>query len=274
LYKQKQTQFGRAKCAKQTQLPEAGHRGGVEESAGRQNTQHSTILSFHHVSPVPRVPNEPNFGEQIGRGRGPIMRNKPNLGKSNGRIQELAEQTNPICGGAGWDKATGTMCETKPIPAAPGWARPQGRASGADCAKRSQFRAVPNGPGLGDEGRGGQSCQTNPIRLRGLFVGVKQGQFREGRTDAQVPCGKVIMMVLTRRWAQENKANSQAGSEGRVCQTKPIPGAGLSPAGGRLVLGRDGYNGRESVFRFSALISGGWVHIYTNADADISTPVK
>jgi len=25
---------------------------------------------------------------------------------------------------------------------------------------------------------------------------------------------------------------------------------------------------------FSALIWGGWVHIYVNADADISTPVK
>ncbi len=45
----------RAKRAKRTQLPEAGHRGGVGGSAGRRNTQYSTILSFHHSSPTKTI---------------------------------------------------------------------------------------------------------------------------------------------------------------------------------------------------------------------------
>jgi len=46
----KQTQFTGANRAKQTQLPEAGHRGGVGELAGRRNPHHSTIPSFQHSS--------------------------------------------------------------------------------------------------------------------------------------------------------------------------------------------------------------------------------
>jgi hypothetical protein len=49
--------------AKRTQLPEAGYRGGVGEPASRWNTQHSTILSFHHSKPMPIVQNEPNLGQ-------------------------------------------------------------------------------------------------------------------------------------------------------------------------------------------------------------------
>jgi hypothetical protein len=141
-------------------------------------------------------------------------------------------------------------------------------------AKQTQFGPAPRQVGTfrvkrTQSGPAWRTCETNPIRPgsgrhRGRnvpnkpnpapgasVVGVKQSQFREGWIDAQVPCRKGIMTVLTHRWPQENKANSQAGSQSRVCQTKPIPGAGLSPASGRLLLGRDEYNGWESFFRFS-----------------------
>jgi hypothetical protein len=39
----------------------------------------------------------------------------------NGRTQEPAVQTNPICGGAGWDKATGTNVRNKANPGYAGW---------------------------------------------------------------------------------------------------------------------------------------------------------
>jgi hypothetical protein len=199
--------------AKQTQLPEAGHRGGVEESAGRQNTQHSTILSFHHSSPMPMVQNKANFALcPMGRG----LATKAVAGNR-------AKQSQTWAGWEIWGTAyQGRMlCQTNPI--RPGSGRHRGRN-------------VPNKP--------------NPAPGASV-VGVKQSQFREGWIDAQVPCRKGIMTVLTHRWPQENKANSQAGSQSRVCQTKPIPGAGLSPASGRLLLGRDEYNGWESFFRFS-----------------------
>jgi hypothetical protein len=55
--------------AKRTQLPGAGHRGGVGESAGGWNTHYSSILSFHHSIPMPIVRNEPNSRRRrVGRG--------------------------------------------------------------------------------------------------------------------------------------------------------------------------------------------------------------
>jgi hypothetical protein len=195
------------------------------------------------------------------------MQNEPNFGKSMGGLRSRLYKQTQFAAVPDGTRPQGRMCETKPIPATPGEARPEGRASGADRAKQSQFRAVPNGPGLGDEGRGGQSCQTkpnlgkmghlgddtpethivsnkpNPAR-RGehakqtqsasagpllaaecakqtqsdpgaSVVGVKQSQFTEGRTRAQVPCRKGIMMVLTRRWPRENKANFWGGIASR-----------------------------------------------------------
>jgi hypothetical protein len=55
--------------AKRTQLPGAGHRGGVGESAGGWNTHYSSILSFHHSIPMLIVPNKPNSRRRrVGRG--------------------------------------------------------------------------------------------------------------------------------------------------------------------------------------------------------------
>ncbi len=59
---------GRAKRAKRTQLPEAGHRGGVGRR-GRGEPHYSTIPSFHPSNPLPIVQNKPNFRrDRLGRG--------------------------------------------------------------------------------------------------------------------------------------------------------------------------------------------------------------
>lgn len=68
----KQTQFPplcrsgdrRSQGANRAKQPNFG------ESAGRRNTQHSTILLFHHSSPMPIVQNEPNSRRRR-RGAGP-----------------------------------------------------------------------------------------------------------------------------------------------------------------------------------------------------------
>jgi hypothetical protein len=85
----------RAKCAKRTQSGPAWAGPGTRwrklqnepnfgELAGGWNTQHSTILSFHHSGPMPIVRNEANCPlEGVGRGRPtyeePIVRNEANL---------------------------------------------------------------------------------------------------------------------------------------------------------------------------------------------------
>jgi hypothetical protein len=170
-------------------------------------------------------------------------------------------QTKPNLGRMGdlGDGISGThIVRNKPISArhlgrsGPFVSKEPNPARRGEHAKQTQSASA--GPPLATECA--KQTQSDPAAS---VVGVKQSQFREGWIDAQVPYRKGIMTVLTHRWPQENKANSQAGSQGRVCQTKPIPGAGLSPASGRVLLGRDEYNGWESfypVFRRSFRAAG------------------
>jgi hypothetical protein len=188
------------------------------------------------------VSNKPNSG--------PAKWNKPRGARSGGcRAKQSQFPERRASSSLAWLEGA-CSCETNPI-------RP-GTQAGRDLSRQTNpirpgvanMRNKPNRPRPGPHWRRNVPNKPNPAPGASV-VGVKQSQFREGWIDVQVPCRKGIMTVLTHRWPQENKANSQAGSQSRVCQTKPIPGAGLSPASGRLLLGRDEYNGWESFFRFS-----------------------
>jgi hypothetical protein len=82
----------------------------------------------------------------VGRGpRGTNVQNEPNLPPA----------TLGLAGPIVQNKANSRRCRMGRGPGDGG--------RGVKCAKRSQFRAAPGRRGLGDEGRGGQSCKTKPI---------------------------------------------------------------------------------------------------------------
>jgi hypothetical protein len=143
-----------ADCAKQTQLPEAGHRGGVRESAGAIP---SIPLFYHSTIPVHVYrAKQTQSRERTGRGRGPIVRNKANSTGSIGRASIVQER----------NYGEFTSAELRQNKANP--PRPRvGRGLGDEmrlCKTNPICPAVPGRPAL--------SCKTNPIwearRRRGV----------------------------------------------------------------------------------------------------------
>jgi hypothetical protein len=176
-------------CAKQTQLPEASHRGGVGRG-GLREPHYSSILSFHHPRPMPIVRNKAKLGRAGLSG-----------GRDAGRAQgNCAKQTQflPLCRSGDRRSREGRLCETKPIPA--------GSLGPVHRAKQSQFRPYRRQQGPGDEG----GC-TNKANVSAVPGGTGPWGWGNKANLARV---------------SGNGRGRQAWSLGRdrLCQTKPISG--------------------------------------------------
>jgi hypothetical protein len=144
---------------KQTQLPKAGHRGGVGRCGCGEppSFQYSTIPVF----------------QSSGVGRGAIVRNKPNLAGRPGALEGEMCETKPILPGLGRTKSRmDERCKTNPI-----WAarllsgrsivrnkpnsscRPAPRR--AKGAKRTQFGLLPWGRGGPDAPNEANCCPSD-----------------------------------------------------------------------------------------------------------------
>jgi hypothetical protein len=128
------------------------------EPAGRRNTQHSTILSFHHPGPRPIGQNKANFGESEHAWR-------PNCAKQSQTWAGWDIWGTPCQGGGNRAKRTqfgpgqasramagANRAKRTQFPASQGLGTP-------DCAKRTQFGWSAGGPE-------GQMRKTNPIPAR------------------------------------------------------------------------------------------------------------
>jgi hypothetical protein len=145
-------------------------------------------------------------------------------------------ETNPISGSQWADAGAG--CTNKP-----NLRRCRvGQGHRDECAKQSQFRAVPNGPGLGDEGRGGQSCQTKPNlgRMEDLGDGISGTHIVPNKPNSarlRPPSGAKCVKE-TQFWSGHVGQAARREVLGLSRQTKPIPGeagfVGPCLAGGRL----------------------------------------
>jgi hypothetical protein len=141
----------------------AGNAVGTAGRAGCTNKANSRAQSCRWpVPPGPIAPNEANFPQQAGPGRGQSCETKP---ISRWRISDC---------GLGPGLRRDAPCGLSP--------------QRANCAKQSQF---PGGAGWDEapEARGGgQMCETNPIsRLRISDFGLRIGHSPAG---GRLPCGR------------------------------------------------------------------------------------
>jgi hypothetical protein len=155
-----------------------------ENPPGGRDTHHFTILSFHHSSPVPIVQNEPNLARPGPKGRcvGRALRTRTNRAKQSQFPRDRAEEA-PAAGAASAG-AGATSVRNKAN------SRREHNGRGSPCRQwGSPGKTNPIswpcrvGRGLGDEGRGGQWCETKPISAR--RVGVRDlGQAMAGASVA------------------------------------------------------------------------------------------
>ena len=147
------------------------------ELAGRRNTQHSTILSFHHSSPCLLCKTKPISGSPAGTG-GRNVRNKPNSSqmgrKGKYRTEQELQRTKPA-------RDPG---ETKPIRGHRGWARPERRGAIApnkpNFGERTGWGQRPRGTNKANLPPGGREDHRRPEALampRRKGNCVKQTQF-------------------------------------------------------------------------------------------------
>ncbi len=142
--------------AKRTQLPEAGHRGGVGESAGRWNTQRC------HYSIIPPSQSDANCAERSQFRRGRV---EQGLG-----VEGRTCKTNPIPGGSRWDEARGRTGERAKQTQLP-WREWNGQVLGEKGVMMSWTRKEPwqnkaNSRNHADREigvPGGGLCETKPI---------------------------------------------------------------------------------------------------------------
>jgi hypothetical protein len=224
----KQSQFASPAGTPRTKMPNKPNcpkRGTEAVSRSRPADRIPSIPLFYHSTIPVRCrwckTNPISESRSVGVGDRSCETNPISGSQAGGRRSRLYKQTQFVAVPGG-TRPQGRMCETKPIPATPGGARPEGRASWVDCAKRSQFRAVPNGPGLGDEGRGGQSCKTKPNlgRIGYLGDGVSGTHIvQDGPNSARLGPSRV-----PRRTKDAKRTQFPAGWVGRGLGTRDVGG--------------------------------------------------